>query len=397
MEVSNNRPAGSAPPARGNNTGNPVAASDGSVYGSAGAARLNLADLPPEMLNHIRQQGLDPRDALALAQTSRAAREGYFDEDLAFLVDFVKFEKRCLDILHYYKFVDGTQKDALLNAYQEVLAKLFDPQSGRKGEWSSLIGLARAFYEYLLAPDISEQLDRILPHISWHNQLERIVQSDLELGASLFSLGQMRQYNVDDGCLLSRFPMGPEQVRSFLDGVRLSGSDSAIHYAAKCGNPVVIAAFLAANQECIDQLNLLGETPLALAVSERQIDVVSLLLQAGANVDVYDKLGGDTPLLNIARSWIARDERAGYIADLLVAGRADVNARDSYGNTALMMASMRGNRELVNLLLTYHPDDLDINAVNVYEQNAVSLAAQAGHQDIVQLLVSYTQGQHFSS
>lgn len=70
------------------------------------------------------------------------------------------------------------------------------------------------------------------------------------------------------------------------------------------------------------------------------------------------------------------------VQELLQAG-ADLNARNRYGQTALMLAAHRGHRAIVQLLLERGPD---LNVTAKYGLSALMLAVIAGHVDIARLL-----------
>ena len=72
------------------------------------------------------------------------------------------------------------------------------------------------------------------------------------------------------------------------------------------------------------------------------------------------------------------------IVRLLLEKGGDVNARDSYGNTALIFASIDGRLEIIRLLLA---KGADVNARNDYGITALMLASKAGHKEVVQLLL----------
>ena len=75
----------------------------------------------------------------------------------------------------------------------------------------------------------------------------------------------------------------------------------------------------------------------AVAVANDRVQEVKRLLAAGADPDTVDRNGD--PVLVIAA-------RAGSAAtvDLLLAARANVKARNGFGDTALMVASLGGAR-----------------------------------------------------
>jgi ankyrin repeat protein len=70
------------------------------------------------------------------------------------------------------------------------------------------------------------------------------------------------------------------------------------------------------------------------------------------------------------------------VLDLLGQG-TDVDARDRYGNTALMLAAHAGHREVVETLIA-HRANLNITAK--FGLSALMLALVAGHGEIAQLL-----------
>jgi len=96
-----------------------------------------------------------------------------------------------------------------------------------------------------------------------------------------------------------------------------------------------------------------GQTALMLAVSHGRLDMVQLLTEAGA----------------------------------------DVNIRDEDGSTALMCAAEHGHMEIVKLLM-HHPD-INISATDNDGLSALSVAMEAGHRDIGVLLyanMSFSRG-----
>jgi len=68
----------------------------------------------------------------------------------------------------------------------------------------------------------------------------------------------------------------------------------------------------------------------------------------------------------------------------LLRSGADVDARDRYGQTALMLAAHRGHREIVEVLIDAGAD-LDVTAK--YNLSALMLAIVAGHAAIARVLV----------
>jgi len=66
-------------------------------------------------------------------------------------------------------------------------------------------------------------------------------------------------------------------------------------------------------------------------------------------------------------------------------GRPDVNAKDNFGVTALIDASFKGQKEIVELLIL---EGADLNAQNRQGDTALMNAALKGHIEIVEFLIS---------
>ena len=76
-------------------------------------------------------------------------------------------------------------------------------------------------------------------------------------------------------------------------------------------------------------------------------------------------------------------DRVHVVRELLEAG-VDMEARDFYGNTALIMASSHGYPDVVRVLLEAGADK---EAKNNNGYTALTAASRYGHRDVVQLLL----------
>ena len=91
-----------------------------------------------------------------------------------------------------------------------------------------------------------------------------------------------------------------------------------------------------------------GNTPLMLAVASKNKEMVKLLLDNGANINIKDKIYGYTPLIIAVRVGDLE------IAKLLLDYCADINIKDNQGKTAIATAENYSKIEdMINLLKEY--------------------------------------------
>uniref|UniRef100_A0A8C6TK55 Ankyrin repeat domain 29 n=1 Tax=Neogobius melanostomus TaxID=47308 RepID=A0A8C6TK55_9GOBI len=93
----------------------------------------------------------------------------------------------------------------------------------------------------------------------------------------------------------------------------------------------------------------------------------------------------ETPLAN-AVFWAARQGNLALLQLLLNSGRVDADCRDTYGTTALMVASYNGHYDCVKELIM---QGADINYQRETGSTALFFAAQQGHHDVCKLLFEF--------
>lgn len=123
--------------------------------------------------------------------------------------------------------------------------------------------------------------------------------------------------------------------------------------------------------------NVRRETPLQLAAMTDNLDVVRMLVDGGANIDIASPVNGIRPLHNSAVNGSTS------VCEYLLKHGADMDARTDQGDTALHLAAANKHRDIVALLLSYHADhSLRNNAGFTAEQ----LAAARDDNAIVELI-----------
>jgi ankyrin repeat protein len=123
-------------------------------------------------------------------------------------------------------------------------------------------------------------------------------------------------------------------------------------------------------------------TPLILAASNGHTSVVTFLVSNGADVNLKDG-DGQSPLMYAAKGSFA--ETAAYLLE----NGAEVNVRSKKkGITALMLAAVSDNVELVRMLLEH---GADASLTDTLGRSAMILAEKKGNSAVVELLSASSQ------
>lgn len=153
---------------------------------------------------------------------------------------------------------------------------------------------------------------------------------------------------------------------------------TALTYAVE-KNHIEIADLLLKNYANIDECNAEGNSALMLAAYRGFTEILNLLLQYHANINLRNPKNGFSALMFAAQE--------GHIdaVNLLLQYKSDLNFSSiEWRYTALMLATENGHTEVVNLLLQYKPD-LDMR--NRYDQSALILAFRHGYTEIALRLI----------
>ena len=106
------------------------------------------------------------------------------------------------------------------------------------------------------------------------------------------------------------------------------------------------------------------------AVKAKNYELVKKLIDEGADVNAKND-EGETALM------IASNEGDKEICELLIEKGADVNAKDNEGNTALMYVSLKGDKEICELLIKNNAEvpELDDSITKEYKYSWAELRA----------------------
>ena len=119
-----------------------------------------------------------------------------------------------------------------------------------------------------------------------------------------------------------------------------------------------------------------GSSSLHEAIATQDAELVRILIEGGANVDVKDVFG--EPALHEA---IALGDPA--MVNILVEAGADVNAKNVFGDPALHRAILNNDVEIVRILVDA---GADVNINNAFGDSAVSRAVQENNKEILRIL-----------
>lgn len=152
-----------------------------------------------------------------------------------------------------------------------------------------------------------------------------------------------------------------------------------IHDAVRAGDIIAVAEILDADPLEINSLDETGRTPLALAAAAGQRDIVDLLLERGALVNVANDRGAAT--LHYAAS-----RGDSQIVRVLIEQRAVVNARAIGCATPLCWASSAGRRDAAEVLVAH---GANVNAECIDLWTPLYRAASSGDLELVRLLLDH--------
>ena len=188
----------------------------------------------------------------------------------------------------------------------------------------------------------------------------------------------------------------PEIVRKLVEfrcDVNLYTIKSPLYIAARNGNNEIVSILLQAGAHTENKNNGkgftdVGQTPLHGAVASGVRVVVQTLIGAGSDIDspidarsdIDTHLIGNTPLIQ-AVTWNRVD-----ILHLLIAAGADKEKSNNNGETPIIVAALRDNVQMLQVLLAYNCDP---NKTTVSGETALFISVVKGNLDIVKILLEH--------
>jgi cytohesin len=171
---------------------------------------------------------------------------------------------------------------------------------------------------------------------------------------------------------------------------------TALHFARN-GNTARVLIAYGADVRIQDEN---GKSPLDYAIRNSRSDVVRELLENGVKPSLHSAamLGRLETVLDLiaggadvnARDMLKRTPLhltvSSVIAEALITNGSDINCEDGYGSTALMEAAQAGRKNIVEVLLT---NGSDMNMHDRWGSTAMHNAVRNGHKDIAEIFIGW--------
>jgi hypothetical protein len=160
---------------------------------------------------------------------------------------------------------------------------------------------------------------------------------------------------------------------------KISDDPGVLVAAASRGEVNEVRELLGAYEVPVDQCKEVGDgmTALMAAVAKGHLDVVKVLLKAGADTELPDA-EGNRPI------HVAASKGYGEVVHRLCKAKCDKQAAGTAGATALHLACRKGRDECVEVLVEA---GASLEAVDARGSTPLHAAAAGGHEDVVEYLL----------
>jgi ankyrin repeat protein len=208
------------------------------------------------------------------------------------------------------------------------------------------------------------------------------------------------------------------QFASSADITAMSSNGARFIGAASDGDKKIVQSFLKGKEVDVNERDWDDLTALITASSAGHLDIVKILLKAGADVNASDKDGitalmeasimGHEKIVNtlidagaeidfksnsgVTALWLAAGENRIGVMKNLLKKNADASVTRSDGITALMTASVAGHVDTIKLLLEDGADPLAVDADGL---TALMNAAEKGATDVMKVLIDAAESDDY--
>jgi ankyrin repeat protein/tetratricopeptide (TPR) repeat protein len=155
--------------------------------------------------------------------------------------------------------------------------------------------------------------------------------------------------------------------------------DTALHSAVDSGKSTLVERILVLQTVELEAKNRIGETALLVALGKGYEEVVSSLLTAGSDVMAVSQNG------NTALHCAVRSRNPTLVERILALQTVELDAKDSSGDTALLLALERGDNGMVSSLLTAGSD---VTSVGQNGNTALHCAVRSGNLSVVERILA---------
>jgi ankyrin repeat protein len=172
------------------------------------------------------------------------------------------------------------------------------------------------------------------------------------------------------------------ETASVLDGTKYPLLHCVVYCAETCNDRELLKSYLQKNQDSSD-INFKdkeGNTPLLIAATYPDPDMVEDLILAGENIDAYNGTHDDPLMLSAINGYRG-------VMEVLVKNGADLHNSKypMFETTLLMFSAQNGHEDVVVFLLDQH---VDLEAKDADRRTALMLAATKGRAKVVEQLVA---------
>ena len=243
---------------------------------------------------------------------------------------------------------------------------------------------------------------------------EKVLQALVSHNANVNATSQENQTAVLLACAYGQ----DSKTRVLLDAgadpnIANTHGNTCLHYAADDDCPKDVLQAIIAHGADVNAQNQMNQTALLLACEKGDTDIITILLNAGADPNIAD-MHGNTCLHHAVNRYCSKD-----LLQALINQNADVNATNQTNQTALLLACEQGNRDVMNTLLGAGADfsiadmdgntcfehiafndchhemlqaiidqGADVNVTNQHNQTLLVLACEQGNIEIIKILLN---------